>query len=193
MPQGIDGRASVGITTPPATTPQGSPPPPSGSRPAPSAGPQGLTARNPSTSSSIAPRQKGPQAPAMGVPAQPQAPAGQALGVPVYAQPYMAPYHAAPPMTLIPRPQIGGAFGGGGILQMVRNAVQQIMQFPQQLHQLAQQASHYPPPRIQQALNAARPFGHGPHAGGMRPPAFVPRSARKNAIRSSTCCSVKSM
>ena len=96
-----------------------------------------------------------------------------ALGVPMYPQPYMAAHYAAPPMKPLQQPHIGGAFGGGGIRQMVRNAFQQIRQFPQQLHQLAHQFSHYPSQTMQHALNAARPFSHGPHAG-MRPPVFVP-------------------
>lgn len=100
---------------------------------------------------------------------------GQAPGVvPMYPQPYMAAHYAAPPMKPFQQPYIGGAaFGGGGIMQMARNAFQQIRQFPQQLHQLAHQFSHYPSHTMQQALNAARPFSHRPHAG-MRPPVFVP-------------------
>jgi hypothetical protein len=59
-------------------------------------------------------------------------------------------------MVLTPRPQIGGAFGGGGIMQRVRNAFQQVSQFPQQLHQLAHQANHYPSNVLQHALDTAR-------------------------------------
>jgi hypothetical protein len=107
----------------------------------------------------MAPRQKGPQD------ARPPV-----LGQPVYAQPY----YPAPPMVLTPRPQIGGAFGGGGVMQMARNVLQHIRQYPQQLQQLAHQFSHYPSHTMQHALHAARPFGHRPHAG-VRPPMFIPQ------------------
>lgn len=156
MPQGINGRSDAGINTPLATTTQGSPQPAGGGRRAPSAKPDGLAARDPSASASMAPRQRTSQAAARDVAAQPWVPMGQAHGVPAYPQPCMASHVAVPPPVLPPGQPTEGTFGGGGIMQMVRSAFQQIMEFPQQLHQLAHQAGHYPSSLLQQALNTAR-------------------------------------
>lgn len=99
-----------------------------------------------------------------------------ALGVPVF----MAAHVAAQPMALHPHshlhphPQAGAAFGGGGFLQRVRNAFQQISQFPQQLNQLAHQAGQCQQNLLQQALDTARLASQALHSGGP-PMVLIPR------------------
>jgi hypothetical protein len=115
----------------------------------------------------MAPQQGRPQAwqarPALGVPVAPQqAYMAPALGVPAFRPPYFA-----PPMMLFPRPQMGGA-SGGGFGQRVRDAVQQFRLFPQQLQQLAQQATRYQPDLFQHAMDMVHLAIHHQQAG--RPP-----------------------
>lgn len=110
--------------------------------------------RNGPASASMAPRQGGLQAPA--------------LGVPVYPQAAMAMPYAAPPMMLYPRPQVGGASGRGGFMQRLRNTFQEIRQFPQQLHQLAQQATQYRPNLFQNAMDTAHQTIHTLQSGALQ-------------------------
>lgn len=149
----VNERFGTGNITPPAGTPQGKPAPASGGRPASSPRHEGLSARNGPASASMAPRQAGPQAPA--------------LGVPVYL------------------PQVAGESGRGGFMQRVRDAIQEIRQFPQQLHQLAQHATHCQPNLLQHALqtahhtvqtlqSGAQPAAFNPHLHSQVPAMGIP-------------------
>jgi hypothetical protein len=66
-------------------------------------------------------------------------------------------------MMPYPPPQVGGGF-----MQRLRNTYQEIRQFPQQLHQLAQQATQYRPNLFQNAMDTAHQAIHTLQSGALQ-------------------------
>lgn len=107
-------------------------------------------ARHASGSAGMAPRQGMPQA------WQPP--------VPAYAQVPVAAHFAMAPRAPDHQPPSGASHSrafGVGFMQTVRDAYQQIRQFPQQLQQLAQHASMFRQSTLQDAMHAAQVAIHG--------------------------------
>lgn len=158
MPPGINGRHGFGVIPTPVATPPGGVQAPAGSRPSSPARPEGLGARHAPPQAGMAPRQRMPQAwqpPALGVPAQPHA----------------AMYGAPTPRGLH---QHGHTSSRGGIMSAARNMFQRIRQFPQEVQQLAQAASYYPPVTMSHAMHTANQAIQGLHALSQQQPHMYP-------------------
>ncbi len=148
MPPEINGRHGFGITHTPAATPSGGAQAPAGSRPSSPARPEGLGARQAPPQAGMAPRQRMPQA------WQPTA-----MGVSV--QPHAALHGAPTHRGLQPH---GHTSSRGGIMSAARNMFQRIRQFPQEVQQLAQAASYYPPVTMSHAMHTVNQAIQGLHA-----------------------------